>query len=70
MSLHVHRGLVLDPMSTVATGEPVFVCVGEYGCGCLVLDVEQHADWHLRYARPPVIATVAGNGKPRPPSSR
>jgi hypothetical protein len=55
MSPTFHRGLVLDPVLTVGPGHPVFACVGVHGCGCLVLDVEQHADWHLRYARPPVI---------------
>jgi hypothetical protein len=48
VSLLLHRGLVLDPVPMVGPGHDVFVCVGEHGCGCLVLDVEQHADWHLR----------------------
>lgn len=52
MSPILHRGLILDQVPTIIPGHPVFVCVGVHGCGCLVLDVEQHADWHRRCARP------------------
>lgn len=62
----IHRGLVLDPVQKVG-GRTAFACVGVHGCGCLVLDVEQHAEWHLRHAgllSPPGRLEVRRVGEP------